>query len=52
MEHDTQRHPIATASSYSLLLIILSPALSHPFLIITLEYSQIGFNQRERLFLS
>lgn len=52
MEHDTQRHPIATASSYSLLSIIPSPALSHPFLIITLEYSQIGFNQRERLFLS
>lgn len=30
--------------SYSLLSIILSPTFSHPFLIISLECSQIGFN--------
>lgn len=47
MERGTERRPytpIATASSYSLLSIILSPAFSHSFLIISLKCSQIGFN--------
>lgn len=37
--------PIATASSHLFLPIILPPAFSHPFPIISLEFSQIGLNQ-------
>lgn len=47
MERDTQRRPytpFATASSHSFLSIILPPAYFHPFLIISLECGQIGFN--------